>query len=148
MNYGKVSNLISNKFSYNSIEVLVSESTTFLNSYPVDYTIPKQDQTDFDDDPVPLQIFNATVVNSKKRMRRDENRLGAFIYADSLMHLKNYVQKSRFPKSDGNFVLIVNKPVLEDYITLASQVMAILWRKYRIMYAFLILTCPNTEVSR
>lgn len=122
------------------------ESTTFLNSYSVNYTI--SDQNDFGDDAIPLQIFNATDLPGEERVRRDENRLGALIYANSLMHLHNYVQENHFSKSAGNFVFVVNKPVSDDYSPLASQVMSALWRKYRIMYAFLILSCPDNEVIR
>lgn len=81
-------------------------------------------------------------------MRRDENRLGALIFAKSVLHLQNFVQNNNFSNTVGNFVLIVNRPVLDDHSTLAAQVMETLWRKYRILYAFLILSCSDTEVNR
>lgn len=96
---------------------------------------------------VPHQIFNATEIKNVKRTRRDETRLGSLIYADTLQHLLNYVQRINFPIAAGNFILIVNKPVVDDWSPLSGQILATLWRKYRILYAFLILSCPETEVN-
>lgn len=92
-------------------------------------------------------MFNSSGGHAK-RVRRDETRFGALIYATTFEHLDNYIRTHRFPISSGNFVLIVTEPPRrDDWMGDGSRIMAFLWKNYKILYAFLIVACQSNGVG-
>lgn len=96
------------------------------------------------------QQFNVTPEERRKQSRRDEPELGGLIFTSSLNILENYASgppRRPFNNPAGNYVIIINEPIIEKSgWSLAAHIMYILWRDYRIVNAFLILSCEPTQL--
>lgn len=82
-------------------------------------------------------------------MRHDEPELGGLIFVNRLHTLENYIigpPRRPFKNPAGNYIIIVNEKIDDNDLDLAAHILYILWRDYRILNAFLILSCEQEEV--
>lgn len=95
------------------------------------------------------QQFNVTTDLKHQETRRDEPELGGLVFVNKLDTLENYIvgpPRRPFNNPAGNYVIIINEKIDSDGWDLAAHILYILWRDYRILNAFLILSCEKDEV--
>lgn len=96
------------------------------------------------------QLFNVTAESRHQETRRDEPELGGLVFVNSLSTLENYIigpPRRPFANPAGNYVIIINEKIDENGWNLAAHILYVLWRDYRILNAFLILSCEDDEVT-
>lgn len=95
------------------------------------------------------QQFNVTSESRNQKTRRDEPELGGLVFVNKLDTLENYIvgpPRRPFNNPAGNYVIIINEKIDANGWDLSAHILYILWRDYRILNVFLILSCEPQEV--
>lgn len=85
-----------------------------------------------------------------KRARNDEPELAAFIYADSLDIIEDYLvgpPRHPFYRPRGNFIIMATVRGQADWMDSAAAILEVLWRDYRVFNVLIMVPCEVDQAS-
>lgn len=83
-------------------------------------------------------------------VRHDEPELAAFVYANSLDIIEEYLvgpPRQPFYKTRGNFIIMATRQGQIDWMDSAATILEVLWRDYRVLNVVILVPCEAEQAS-